>query len=100
MFRDIDQDDKRVTPIKVHKRFVAQKFGAVDNTPYLGVMFVQGIKPTATQLHQFDTGSNAGPTASMVSGGVTYKKYSYLVWQQTYHMFFTFQWITFFRTYS
>jgi hypothetical protein len=88
MFRDIDQDDKRVTPIKVHKRFVAQKFGAVDNTPYLGVMFVQGIKPTATQLHQFDTGSNAGPTASMVSGGVTYKKYSYLVWQQTYHMFF------------
>ena len=36
MFRDIDPDDKRVTPIKVHKRFMAQKFGATDNTQYLG----------------------------------------------------------------
>ena len=88
MFRDIDPDDKRVTPIKVHKRFMAQKFGAVDNTPYLGVMSVKGVKATKQQLHMFDTGSFSGPTSSMVSGGVTYTKYAYLVWNQTYNMFF------------
>ena len=90
MFRDIDQDDKRVTPIKVHKRFLAQKFGATDNTSYLGVMSTQGIKPTSTQLHQFSTGSlsESGPKYSLVSGGVTYTKYAYLIWQQMYNMFF------------
>ena len=90
MFRDIDPDDKRVTPIKVHKRFLAQKFGATDNTSYLGVMSTQGIKPTLTQLHQFSTGSlsESGPQYSLVSGGVTYTKYAYLIWEQMYNMFF------------
>jgi len=88
MFRDIDPDDKRVTPIKVHKRFLAQKFGAVDNTPYLGVESVQGVKPTLAQLRTFDSQSLSGPTHSFVSGGVTYKKYGYLIWQQTYNLLF------------
>ena len=51
MFGDIDQSDKRVTPIKVHKRFTAQKYDTIDNTSYLGVMSMQAIKPTRGQLH-------------------------------------------------
>lgn len=90
MFRDIDPDDKRVTPIKVHKRFMAQKFGATDNTQYLGVMSTQGTRATSAQLHQFSTGSlsESGPQFSLVSGGVTYTKYGYLIWHEVYNMFF------------
>ena len=92
MFGQIDQSDKRVTPIKVHKRFTAQKMDTVDNTSYLGVMAMQAVKPTKGQLHTFRTGSSNhhGPTASFVTGGVTYSKYSWLMYQQLHHQFFNY----------
>lgn len=92
MFGDIDQSDKRVTPIKVHKRFTAQKYDTIDNTSYLGVMSMQAIKPTRGQLHMFRTGSSNhhGPTASFVTGGVTYSKYSWLMYRQLHHQFFNY----------
>ena len=55
MFRDITSDDNAVTPITVHKRFLAQKYDTVDNTSYLGVMSMQGTKATDAQMHSFAT---------------------------------------------
>ena len=91
MFRDITSDDKAVTPITVHKRFLAQKYDTVDNTSYLGVMSMQGTKATDAQMHSFATASvDSGPTSSFVSGGVTYTNYGYLVYSQIHHNFFNF----------
>jgi len=91
MFRDISPDDKAVTPITVHKRFLAQKYDTVDSTAYLGVMSMQGTKATDAQLHSFETASvHSGPSASFVSGGVTYTRYGYLLYNQIHNQFFNY----------
>jgi hypothetical protein len=91
MYGTITQDDCRITPITVHKRFTAQKYDTVDNTSYLGVMALKGVSGSASDFHNTDfTEGNTTPLNTFVSGGRSFTFYQWCVYNQVKQNFFNF----------
>jgi hypothetical protein len=88
MFGQINDNDKQVTPLVLHKRFTVQKYDSVDTSEYLGVMALQGVSGSLSSLHNFSPSSSI--SESYVSGGRTFTYYKELIFEQVRHNFFEF----------
>ena len=88
MFGQISDDDRRVTPYKVHKSFSIQYYDGTDTATDLGVFPLHAVSGSTKGNPGFVSQSAA--TTTYVSGGASYEYYKIPLWNQINANFFEF----------